>query len=58
MKSTATIFETPHAGPEKTFTNWKPTARFLIDYIFVDCDSGTSISSTANGFAVFHPPRV
>ena len=36
MKNAAAISETPHAGPEKTFTNWKPTAHFLIDYIFVN----------------------
>ena len=36
MKNAAVISETPHAGPEKTFTNWKPTANFLIDYIFVN----------------------
>lgn len=35
MKNAAEISETPHVGPEKTFTNWKPTAHFLIDYIFV-----------------------
>ena len=36
MKNAATISETSHVGPEKTFTNWKPTAHFLIDYIFVN----------------------
>ena len=38
MKNAETVSETPHAGPEKTFTNWKPTANFLIDYIFVSGD--------------------
>lgn len=36
MKDAAEVTETPHAGPEKTFTDWKPTAHFLIDYIFVN----------------------
>lgn len=36
MKNAAEVSETPHVGPEKTFTNWKPTAHFLIDYIFVN----------------------
>ena len=36
MKDAAEVTEMPHAGPERTFTNWKPTAHFLIDYIFVN----------------------
>ncbi len=36
LKDAAEVTETPHAGPERTFTNWKPTAHFLIDYIFVN----------------------
>ena len=36
MKDAAEVTETPHVGPEKTFTDWKPTAHFLIDYIFVN----------------------
>ncbi len=35
MKDAAAVSETPHEGPVETFTNWKPKAHFLIDYIFV-----------------------
>ena len=35
LRDAAVASESPHSGPDKTFTNWKPTAHFLIDYIFV-----------------------
>ncbi len=35
MRDAAVASESPHSGPEKTFTDWNPTAHFLIDYIFV-----------------------
>lgn len=47
MNNAAAISETPHAGPENTFTNWKPTAHFLIDYIFVN-DSVRVLSHTTH----------